>query len=134
MDYLLYFFIVFFIVLIPAFITLVFEVAIFGRIWQKGLTLIKVLSSYGIYSICLVISAVTEPLDFYMHNNCAWTSEEVAPCSSAMYSVASFVESWLFVTMLVVALVIQLAYLHFICRYIKFNKLSQQDAASGASA
>lgn len=123
MQYFYIFGIAFLVALVPALICVAYGLFATRRIWQKGVTLTSVLSSYGIYSIFLLTSTISMPIGAYVQQKCAHLAHE-SPCNNVLVFVTSFLESWLFAIMLVVAVIAQLMYLRFIVRYITFRKLN----------
>ena len=108
--------------LFPFMVSLIYEVIAFKRFSMNSLFLTKVLSSYGIYLLSLIISSISDPLENYMVKHCSWSGEGIAPCGTLLYEVVSFISSWLILIMAGLSVVLQLAFLHYISRRITLNK------------
>jgi hypothetical protein len=106
----------------PIIVCILYEVITFKRLPINGVFLTKALSSYGIYLLSLIFSSVSVPVENYMLKSCMWSGEGVAPCSKFLYEFASYVESWLTIVMVGLAVVLQLVFLHYFSRSITFNK------------
>lgn len=104
----------------PLIVSGVYEAIFCRKSWCIQLSITRILASYGIYSIAIAGSATSDFVDLYMANNCIWDGIGEPPCSSAMYMAASFSEEWLFLCLLVLAVFMQLLYLHSFSKRLTF--------------
>ncbi|MDO8341650.1 MAG: hypothetical protein Q7T48_00460 [Cellvibrio sp.] len=112
--------------LFPLFVYFVYEKIAYRKLWSKGTALTKILCSYSFYFIGLSLSGASASIEFYMSSNCVWSGEGPAPCNELIYWFADFVATWLVLIMVALAFLLQIAYLHFIGRYIVYSKSSNK--------